>query len=59
MDTTKILIIGVVIVVLGGVGWFAFSQTGVQESMTEKSDEAMMEDDSMPGSDAMKQKLTQ
>src|SRR3989338_2996280 len=49
MDTTKVLIIGAVIILLGGIGWFAVSQNGVEDSMikdeetTEKTDDAMME----------------
>ena len=42
MDTTKVLIIGAVIILLGGVGWFAVSQNGGEDAMMEKpSGEAM------------------
>jgi len=40
MDTTKALIIGAVIVVLGGVGWFAVSQNGGEDAMMEKPSDA-------------------
>ena len=40
MDTTKVLIIGAVIVLLGGVGWFAVSQNGGEDAMMEKPSDA-------------------
>ena len=44
MDTTKMLIIGAVIVLLGGVSWFAVSQNGGEDAMMEKpSDTEAME----------------
>lgn len=67
MDTTKVLIIGVVIIVLGGIGWFAVAQSGKDdammqdEQMMEKTDDAMMQkDDSamMETGDAMMRKGT-
>ena len=48
MDTTKVFIIGAVIVLLGGVGWFAVSQNGGEDAMMEKPSAAdtMMKDES-------------
>ena len=44
MDTTKVLIIGAVTIVLGGIGWFAVSQNGGEDAMMEKpSDAEIME----------------
>ncbi len=51
MDTTKVLIIGAVVIVLGGIGWFAFSQSKGNDAMMEdktmmeKSDETTMQKD--------------
>ena len=41
MSMTKILIIGAIVVVLGGVGWVAASQMNTGDSMMK--DDAMME----------------
>ncbi len=45
MGTTKMLIIGAAILVLGGVGWSAFStnQSAEDAAMMEKTDDAMMQ----------------
>ena len=44
MDTTKVFIIGAVIILLGGIGWFAVSQNGGGDAMMEKpSDPEIME----------------
>lgn len=43
MDTTKVLIIGAVVIVLGGISWVAFSQG--------KGGDAMMEDKTMMQND--------
>src|SRR3989338_3494632 len=48
MDTTKVFIIGAVIILLGGIGWFAVSQNGGEDAMMEKTSDAdtMMKDES-------------
>lgn len=51
MDTTKVLIIGAAIVVLGGVGWVVASQMNAgdsmmkEDTMMEKPNDSMMEKD--------------
>lgn len=51
MDTRKVLIIGAVVIVLGGIGWFALSQSKGNDpmmedkTMMEKSDETTMQKD--------------
>jgi len=45
MDTTKVLVIGAVIIVLGGVGWFALSQSKSNDATMEKSDETTIQKD--------------
>ena len=45
MSTTNIFIIGVVVVVLGGVGWFVLSNQKSENDAMLKDDAAMMEKD--------------
>lgn len=46
MDTTRILLIGVIVLLLGGAGWFVLSGKSAEDSMMEKED-AMTEEDAM------------
>lgn len=46
MVTTKMFLIGAAVIILGGIGWFAFSDGLMKdETMVEKTDDAMMKKD--------------
>jgi len=46
MDTTKVLVSVVIVLLLGGAGWYVLSGKSAEDSMMEKED-AMMEEDAM------------